>query len=407
MRFLPIANPEAIDAAVCRARCTGLFTFGDSIGTDYTGLWTDESTLIVSILNATGGTASTGSTRVRIRDRLGGLIFNAARNSEAASGDALLEGSFGSLAAPAIISFDLEDVDNADTVFGDGDTLTIVFDRRTDRGGAQAATRGAEAFVDSLFTFSHPIGDRFSGEWRDTSIFTVTIVNATNEGVTTDGVQLQPGGVRVTPTGLARPIRNRAQTSPPASATSPVLQLRNGGVGTAEPPRLVSFHAADPDGGDFSYGVGDTLTITFRGRSNKGAHAGGRAFVDSLFLMEPRLGADYSGYWSDGSVFVIDVIEASLALQDYSGAYQTIPVLLNDEAVVCPSFDRGAFADFPDVDREFVLALNGVDFVRTQVIMLPSQTSVMKCTTRYVCSFARRYHSSITLNLTISHRWRQ
>ena len=26
----------------------------------------------------------------------------------------------------------------------------------------------------------------------------------------------------------------------------------------------------------------------------------------------------------------------------------------------------GAFADFPDVDREMVVALNGVDFVRTQ-----------------------------------------
>ena len=31
---------------------------------------------------------------------------------------------------------------------------------------------------------------------------------------------------------------------------------------------------------------------------------------------------------------------------------------------MCASYDRGAGTEFPDVDREFVLALNGVDFVR-------------------------------------------
>ena len=39
-----------------------------------------------------------------------------------------------------------------------------------------------------------------------------------------------------------------------------------------------------------------------------------------------------------------------------AGAYQTVPVELSDDRVVCESYDRGAFADFPDVDREFVLA---------------------------------------------------
>ena len=57
---------------------------------------------------------------------------------------------------------------------------------------------------------------------------------------------------------------------------------------------------------------------------------------------------------------------ASLALSDYSNAFQSTPLELSDDRVVCASFDRGAGTDFPDVDREFVLALNGVDFVRTQ-----------------------------------------
>ena len=47
--------------------------------------------------------------------------------------------------------------------------------------------------------------------------------------------------------------------------------------------------------------------------------------------------------------------------------YMTTPLFMSDTTVICESFDRGAFADFPDVDREFVLALNGADFVRTSV----------------------------------------
>jgi hypothetical protein len=257
----------------------------------------------------------------------GGLIVNAAGNSEAASGQALLVGSFGSLEAPKILpvgGFILEDVDNADTVFGEGDSLFIYFDRLTDRGGLDAPTRGDEAFVNALFTFTHPLGAQFSGEWQDASSFVITIQDASNEGITTDGVTLK--NVRVTPTiasspTAGQPIRNRGRTSAPATATSPVLQTRNAGVGTLQPPRIVSFRASDPDGGDFSYGVGDTLTVTFNGRTNRGAHSGGRDFVDSLFLMKPTVGPDYSGEWYDGSVFIIDVLQASRALSDYSGQY--------------------------------------------------------------------------------------
>jgi hypothetical protein len=127
----------------------------------------------------------------------------------------------------------------------------------------------------------------------------VTMVNATGEELTTDGVALVSSGVYTTPLGLAgTPIRNRAQSSTACTLRSPRLEPRNAGVGTLQPPRLVSFVATDPDGGDFEYSVGDQLTITFRGRSNRGAHSGGRAFVDSLFRMEPALGDAYSGEYA-------------------------------------------------------------------------------------------------------------
>jgi hypothetical protein len=61
------------------------------------------------------------------------------------------------------------------------------------------------------------------------------------------------------------------------------------------------------------------------------------------------------------------VLSAARLFQQYTGEYQTTPALLLDDRLVCGSFDRGAFVDFIDVDREFMIALNGVDFVRTQL----------------------------------------
>ena len=111
-----------------------------------------------------------------------------------------------------------------------------------------------------------------------------------------DGVSVQP--VRVTPRTKLAPIHTSAGLSPAASAVSPVLQLRGAGVGNADAPAIVpniGLVADDPDAGDTSYGVGDTLTITLTARTNRGAYAGGKDFVDSLFSMDPPLGADYSG----------------------------------------------------------------------------------------------------------------
>lgn len=153
----------------------------------------------------------------------------------------------------------------------------------------------------------------------------ITVINATDETVTqpaddygvspprvnqpSDGVSVQP--VRATPLYKLAPIKTSAGRSAGASAPSPALGVRGAGVGNSDAPAIVpgtGLLADDPDAGDASYGVGDTLTITLTARTNRGAYAGGKDFVDSLFSMVPPLGADYSGGWEDGSVFVITVL---------------------------------------------------------------------------------------------------
>jgi len=67
-----------------------------------------------------------------------------------------IKGDVGPLGTPAISQFVADDPDDRDLVYGEGDTLTVVFDRATDRsrtstGGVHA---GGKLYVDGLFSFT-------------------------------------------------------------------------------------------------------------------------------------------------------------------------------------------------------------------------------------------------------------
>ena len=385
-----VANP---DNRVDRAEIERLFAFSAPLGEEYSGLWTDASTLQITVVNATFAEAVPLSTTVALRDTLGGVVRNSFGNSVAAAGSALLCDprvvcppaacaascklcalcNFGEdNVAPGLVALTVEDVDNADTVYGEGDLISVIFDRATDRAGYEPGYNFFRAGVDGLFAFTHSLGERYSGEWADDSTFTITVINASNaavadaleagSAVTVEAGSMCPDGVGT------QCVRSASGLEPPWAESAAIRLTEVGaGVGTATAPDIVSFVAADVDNGDISYGVGDSLTISFNGRTNLGADAGGMDFVDASFDMQPSLGSEYSGVWHDASTFIIDVGSASRQLQDYSGAYQTTPSILEDGTIVCDSFDRGAFADFSDVDREVIVSLNGVDFVRTQL----------------------------------------
>ena len=56
---------------------------------------------------------------------------------------------------PRLLSATADDPDQDDYVYSAGDTVSIAFDRSTDRGGG--AKSGNKAFVDALFAFSEPL----------------------------------------------------------------------------------------------------------------------------------------------------------------------------------------------------------------------------------------------------------
>jgi len=81
---------------------------------------------------------------------------------------------------PRIISFTAAGDVEVPVVFGNGDTLTITFDRQTSR-----PTAGTKSEIDNVFEFRQggvpiSIGDDYVGSWLSTSVFQVRIVNSAN-----------------------------------------------------------------------------------------------------------------------------------------------------------------------------------------------------------------------------------
>lgn len=88
--------------------------------------------------------------------------------------------------SPLLIAAVMDDPDDGDSTFGNGDVIMISFDRPTNvsdlaLSGNPAAIgfdKGTKMdYVDSLFTLSEPLGDEYSGEWLDASTFEITVIN--------------------------------------------------------------------------------------------------------------------------------------------------------------------------------------------------------------------------------------
>jgi len=77
---------------------------------------------------------------------------------------------------PILLTAVWDDVDNGDGILSAGDTLTLTFDSATNRPGGTGTL--AKGIVDNLFTFSNSIGTDYTGIWTSTTVFTITIVDA-------------------------------------------------------------------------------------------------------------------------------------------------------------------------------------------------------------------------------------
>ena len=202
--------------------------------------------------------------------------------------------------APDIATAALADPDNGDDVFGAGDTLTITFDAPTNKAGSGLLSEaGGKAYVDELFSFSHSLGARYHGRWRDASVFVVTMVDTGGHAI-----PASLGGATVAVVG---DIKTSNELSRWCKAVTPL----SGNTGTQAAPTIAAFDAQTWDLHDAGWSHHDTITIRFDRPTDRGGRQGGKGFVDTTISFSQPLGADYSGTWRDASTFVVTVLDAS------------------------------------------------------------------------------------------------
>ena len=171
-----------------------------------------------------------------------------------------LAGDFGKSPStmPVLLSVTGEDPDDGDAEFGNGDRLLIQFDRPTNvsetiiEDGEQP-----QAYVDSLFTVSHPLGHMYSGIWLDTSTFRIDVQNAwlprpqINGTIYTTKVWLPS----------TSPLMSVDESMSAVTGERLAAIRLTGSLGSHAKPRLISVVGADPDNGDDVFGTGDTITL--------------------------------------------------------------------------------------------------------------------------------------------------
>ena len=293
-----------------------LFRFDPTLGADYCGAWVDSRQFVVRALDTVGGELNVCNHDgcepfEQSNVTVVGSLRNTGSTSPVAVSSAHIAGASGN-AAPAVRSFEVSDPDHLDYVFSDGDEITVTFDRATDLGAVEARRRR----VDALFSFNIPLGEDYSGQWVDDSVFAITITDTRYDLPLINQTTVTP---RV-------PIRAANGTSVPANATRLVLQ---GNFGRARRPRLTRFISSrkrrnlglmpGPPLYSLLFDEPTNRTCSFCYSNDSFYHAvatrpwsyeAAKAAVDEIVTFSVLLGHSYSGEWADATAFEVTIIES-------------------------------------------------------------------------------------------------
>lgn len=268
------------------------------------------------------GRLQLGVTRVRLRAD----VQNSARTLR----QPLLSGEFGSITAPMITNYTASNFENADSIYGQSDLLTIIFDKPTDKAGGERY--GLKSYVDGLFSFSEgDPADDYSGEWRDDSTFVVGLIDPTDIIPSVAGrvpFSTRPAHLEVATAGSLGPpmlpgalIQNRGVSSDRIASSSVIVPV-SGDFGEVASPTLTGFDARDLDNGDAILSEGDQLVLTFSVATDRGgatrtfypsdaANVASQSDIDRLFSFSSSVGEEYTGLWVDERTFIITIVNAT------------------------------------------------------------------------------------------------
>jgi YVTN family beta-propeller protein len=289
-----------------------LFTFSQSLGSNYIGQWSSKSILVITIVDSTNATPpQVGVLTFTVNESAN--LKNEAENSFSSNAiSPVLSNNFGTSAGPYVTLLTGADPDGNDAVYGAGDTITVRFSENTNGTSVKTKTD-----LDKLFDYTQDgssvvLGTAYHGTWTNSRSLFITIIDSTDASPIPEIGALT---FRVKDTEIK--LTNSDETSIASTATSaPIIGTFGNKVG----PLITSIEAKDPFGRTLNYGNEDTITITFSEPTNTPdptSETPGltKSEVDSLFTYfqdstTPSLGTDYTGKWLTNQIFEIKIVNS-------------------------------------------------------------------------------------------------
>ena len=154
-------------------RVETIFNFSQSLGS-YQGIWITRSVFRITVLNTTfSSPPKIGVMTATVK--LSANLRNFPPTAAPSTATVILGGNFG-LIVPRILALTASDPSARDSVYSAGDRVTLTFDLATNRAGRGSATL-SRVQVDSLFSFSLPLGRDYQGTFADDKTFVVTVLD--------------------------------------------------------------------------------------------------------------------------------------------------------------------------------------------------------------------------------------
>jgi hypothetical protein len=302
-------DPTPGDNKLTKSDLNNMFDFvqgqgsGDLLlGANYEGIWEKPRTLVITVIDHTGGDPVIGGFKIKSDPLTNNPILNSAANSKPSDSiSPVLDGTWGQGIGPAIVSFVVEDPDGGDAVYGNGDVFKITFAEATNKPNGNTS---------QLFSFTNlegiPIllGYGVTSEWIDGLTYRITINDSTGNNIPTQVGQIK---VQALPSGN---ILNVQGNSIPSDSISPPLI---GNFGQKEGPSIVSVTASGEIPGITS---DDKLTIKFSQATNRPLASNSQEInklvkITNLAGTQLILGSDFTGKWVSSSILEIIVTNPS------------------------------------------------------------------------------------------------
>jgi len=162
VQFSEITNRAGFPrVAVTRQQLDALFSFYYNIGSDYTGQWTNDATLVITITNPFGATPPQIGQSIAVVKASANLRSVPPITAACKAASPPMVGKFGP-GNIQVTTFRGSDPSGKDNVFGTGDVIDVVFNIPTNKANLPS-TGIKKQQLDKLFQFSHSLGTDYTG----------------------------------------------------------------------------------------------------------------------------------------------------------------------------------------------------------------------------------------------------